>query len=163
MKKEQPVKRVAVGSDHGGFNLKTQVVAWVRSLGFEVADLGTHSEASCDYPQIAAKVAQAVSSGEFDRGILICRSGIGMAIAANKVDGIRSGVSSDLSDAQHSREHNNTNVLALGADKISARKAKQIVTTWMTTPFDPQSRHGRRIQQITDIEASKNDQEQRVG
>jgi ribose 5-phosphate isomerase B len=159
MTKSPAVKRVAVGADHGGFKLKAQVLAWLRAMGLEVADLGTHSEDPCDYPKIAAKVAQAVSSGEFDRGILACRSGIGMAMAANKIAGIRAGVCADVNDAQRSREHNDANVLALGADKLSARKAKQIVKTWIETPFDAQSRHGRRVQQIKALEAGQDDEE----
>ncbi|MBI2173808.1 MAG: RpiB/LacA/LacB family sugar-phosphate isomerase, partial [Candidatus Omnitrophica bacterium] len=97
--KPHSVGRIAIGSDHGGFQLKSDLIASLREKGFEVADLGTHSAAPCDYPEIGYKVARAVTEGKFDRGILLCKSGIGIAIAANKVPGIRAAVCADLFDA----------------------------------------------------------------
>ena len=145
--------RVAVGADHGGFPLKAKLIPWLQALGFEVADLGTHSEEACDYPLIAYKVARAVSGGEFDRGVLLCKSGIGIAIAANKVPGIRAGVCADPYDAEHSRLHNDANVLVLGAEKLAAPKARKIVETWFATDFEG-GRHERRVKQISAIESA---------
>lgn len=146
------VRRLAIGADHGGFELKAALVALLRAKGCEVADLGTHSPQPCDYPTIGYKVAVAVAQGRFDRGILLCRSGIGIAIAANKVPGIRAGVCGDLDDAERSRSHNDTNVLVLGAEKLSRAKATQIVETWLATPFESGGRHERRVRQILAME-----------
>ena len=150
-KSSQKPLRVAVGGDHGGFSLKTKVVEWLRQAGLEVADMGTHSEESCDYPVIAEKVARAVAAGEFDRGVLLCKTGIGIAIAANKVSGIRAGVCGDEMDAERSRGHNDTNVLVLGAEKLASAKAKKILDVWFATPFEG-GRHERRVKQIEEIE-----------
>ena len=144
--------RVAVGADHGGFELKASLIPVLQRLGHEVADLGTHSSKPCDYPAIALKVAQAVAGGRFDRGVLLCKSGIGIAIVANKVSGIRAGVCHDRFDAERSRSHNDANVLVLGAEKLSASKAKQLVTAWFRTPFESGGRHERRVKQIAAIE-----------
>lgn len=146
------VRRVAIGADHGGFELKAALVKFLQSQGVEVADLGTHSPESCDYPTIGYKVASAVADRYFDRGILLCKSGIGIAIAANKVPGIRAGVCSDPFDARRSRQHNDANVLVLGAEKVSQAKAKQIVRLWLATPFESGGRHQRRVKQIAAIE-----------
>ena len=123
------VRRVAVGADHGGFALKAKLVSLLQANGLEVADLGTHSPDPCDYPQIGYKVAAAVSDGRFDRGILLCKSGIGIAIAANKVPGIRAAVCGDPVDAERSRRHNDANILVMGAEKLGDRQAKRIVET----------------------------------
>ena len=144
--------RVAIGADHGGFELKGKLIRWLQAKGLEVADLGTHSPQPCDYPKIGQKVATAVAERRFDRGILLCKSGIGIAIAANKVPGIRAGVCGDLFDAERSRSHNDANVLVLGAEKLSDAKAKRIVETWLATPFEAGSRHERRVKQIAAIE-----------
>jgi ribose 5-phosphate isomerase B len=120
--------------------------------GVEVADLGTHSAAPCDYPRIGLKVAMAVAEGRFDRGILLCKSGIGIAMAANKVPGIRAAVCQDVFDAQRSRAHNDANVLVLGAEKLVEAQAKRLVKTWMSTPFEDGGRHRRRVRQIASIE-----------
>ena len=148
------VRRVAIGADHGGVALKARLIPLLQMRGLEVADLGTHSTAPCDYPQIGHKVASAVAQGRFDRGVLLCKSGIGIAIVANKVPGIRAGVCGDLFDAERSRSHNNTNVLVIGAEKLSQAKAKQIVERWFATPFESGGRHERRVRQITAIERS---------
>ncbi|MBI3330780.1 MAG: ribose 5-phosphate isomerase B [Candidatus Omnitrophica bacterium] len=144
--------RVAVGADHGGFQLKAKLVALLRARGLEVADLGTHASAPCDYPAIGYKVAAAVAQGAFDRGILLCKSGIGIAIVANKVPGIRAAVCHDAFDAERSRSHNDANVLVLGAEKLSEAQARRIVTVWLSTPFESGGRHERRVKQIAAIE-----------
>ena len=144
--------RVAIGGDHGGFALKAQLIPLLQRLGCEVADLGTHSPAPCDYPLIAYKVASLVSRGAFDRGVLLCKSGIGIAIAANKVPGVRAAVCHDRFDAERSRGHNDANVLVLGAETLSLAKTKQILTTWFRTPFEAGTRHERRVKQIKAIE-----------
>ncbi len=151
-KNKRSILRVAVGADHGGFSLKAKLVTWLQALGFEVADLGAHSEEPCDYPQVAYKVARVVARGEFDRGVLVCKTGIGIAIAANKVPGVRAGVCGDVMDAERSRAHNDANVLVLGAEKLSPVKAKKIVETWFATLFEAGSRHDRRVKQIAQIE-----------
>ena len=144
--------RVAVGADHGGFALKAKLVGWLRALGHEVADLGTHSPAPCDYPLIGAKVAQAVAQRRFDRGVLLCKSGIGIAIAANKVPGIRAAACRDVFEAERSRAHNDANILVLGAERLPAASAKRIVERWFKTPFEAGGRHERRVRQIAAIE-----------
>ena len=146
------VRRVAIGSDHGGFDLKTRLVRFLQTKGMEVADLGTHSPKPCDYPQIGYKVASAIAQGQFDRGVLLCKSGIGMAIAANKVPGIRAGACADVFDAQRSRSHNDANVLVIGAEKLSEPQVKRIVEVWFATPFESGGRHERRVRQIAAIE-----------
>lgn len=143
---------MAVGADHGGFALKAALLPWLRGRGYEVADLGTHSPAPCDYPLIAFKVAQAVGRGRFDRGVLACKSGIGLAIAANKVRGVRAAVCGDAFDAERSRSHNDANILVLGAEKLSVAAARRIAGTWFDTPFEAGGRHERRVRQITALE-----------
>jgi len=146
------VRRVAIGADHGGFALKAALIRRLRADGLEVADLGTHSPAPADYPLIGYKVAAVVAQGRFDRGILLCKSGIGIAIAANKVPGIRAAVCGDLFDARRSREHNDANILVLGAETLSGAKASRILGAWLRTPFASGGRHERRVKQITAIE-----------
>lgn len=144
--------RIAVGADHGGFALKPKILQWLREDGYEVADLGTHSSTPCDYPRIGAKVAAAVAEGRFDRGVLLCKSGIGMAIVANKVRGIRAGVCADVFDAQRSRSHNNANILVIGAQKLGPARVKHILKAWCSTPFEAGTRHERRVRQIAALE-----------
>ena len=146
------VRRIAVGADHGGFTLKAKLIPLLQARGLEVADLGTHSPRPCDYPQIGYKVAAAVAQGRFDRGILLCKSGIGIAIAANKVPGIRAAVCGDAFDAKRSRSHNDANILVMGAEKLSGAKAKRLLDVWLTTPFESGGRHERRVRQIAAIE-----------
>jgi len=157
------VRRVAIGADHGGFELKARLIPLLQAKGFEVADLGTHSARPCDYPTIGYKVASAVSQGTFDRGVLLCKSGVGIAIAANKVPGIRAAVCNDAFDAQRSRAHNDANVLVLGAEKLSRALAKRIVETWFATPFEAGGRHERRVKQIAAIERSMMTQRSATG
>ncbi len=144
--------RVAIGADHGGFELKPKLIPLLNDLGYEVADLGTHSPEPCDYPAIGFKVAQAVAGGTFDRGVLLCKSGVGIAIAANKVPGIRAAACHDVFDAQRSRSHNDANILVLGAETLTDRQAGQIVKRWFATPFESGGRHERRVRQIAQIE-----------
>ncbi len=149
---DAPMFRIAVGADHGGFALKAKLIEWLRAMGHEVADLGTHSPTPCDYPMVGFKVAAAIAQRQFDRGVLLCKSGMGIAIVANKVPGIRAGVCHDLFDAERSRSHNDANVIVLGAETLSAAKAKRLLTAWFATPFERGTRHERRVQQITEIE-----------
>ena len=144
--------RIAFGADHGGFTLKAKLVARLRSQGYEVADLGTHSTEPCDYPTIGYKVAAAVAGGRFDRGILLCKSGIGIAIAANKVPGIRAAVCQDAFDAERSRSHNDANVLVLGAEKLTEPGAVRLLDAWLAASFESGGRHERRVRQIAAIE-----------
>ena len=146
------LRRIAIGADHGGFALKAKLLAFLQKHGLEVADLGTHSPGPCDYPTIGYKVASAVADGKFDRGILLCKSGIGIAITANKVPGIRAAVCHDTFDAERSRSHNDANVLVLGAEKLREAQAKRIVDTWLSTSFESGGRHERRVKQIAAIE-----------
>ncbi len=144
-------KVVALGADHGGFELKETLKATLSELGFDVNDVGTHSKAAVDYPDYAHEVARLVASGKAWRGIMIDGAGIGSCIVANKVPGVRAGMAYDYSSAVNSREHNDTNVLTLGAGLIGVNLAKQIVKTWLTTEFGG-DRHQRRIEKISAVE-----------
>jgi len=143
---------VAIGSDHAGFALKSHLTETLRSLGHEVLDLGTDDDTSVDYPPICADVGRAVAKGEADRGIVLGGSGQGEQISANKVRGVRAALCNDLYTARMSREHNDANVLAIGARIVAAPLADEILTTWLTTAFEG-GRHERRIAQIAEIEA----------
>lgn len=140
--------KVALGSDHAGFELKQAIAELLRAENHEVKDFGTFSSESVDYPDIAQAVAAAVASGEHERGILVCGAGVGMSIAANKVRGIRAVLAGDEYTARISREHNNTNVLALGERTTGVELAKSIVRAWLAADFDPQSRHARRVEKF---------------
>lgn len=144
-------KIVAIGADHGGFELKELLKPLIEELGFEVIDAGTYSKESVDYPDFAHETAKLVSIGKAWRGIMIDGAGIGSCIVANKVPGVRAGMAYDYSSAVNSREHNNTNVLTLGAGLIGTNLAKQITKTWLTTEFGG-GRHGPRIDKITAVE-----------
>jgi ribose 5-phosphate isomerase B len=146
--------RVALGADHAGVHLKDAVRSLLESRGLEVQDFGTVEDTSVDYPDYAAQVGHAVASGEFDLGILACGTGLGMAIAANKIDGVRAAPVVDLESARLSREHNDANVLALGARVTSADMALQIVSTFLDTPFAG-GRHQRRIDKIAALERDR--------
>jgi ribose 5-phosphate isomerase B len=145
--------RIAIGADHAGFALKQHLIGTLRRLGHAVDDRGTHSDAATDYPPICADVAREVSQGRADRGIVIGGSGQGEQMAANKVPGTRAALCNDLYTARMSREHNDANVLALGARIIANALAEEIVTLWLGTPFAG-GRHQRRIDQIAEIERS---------
>ncbi len=144
-------KVVAIGSDHGGFELKETLKADLSGLGLDFLDVGTYSKAAVDYPDYAHEVAKLVSSGKAWRGIMIDGAGIGSCIVANKVPGVRAGMAYDYSSAVNSREHNDTNVLTLGAGLIGVNLAKQIVKTWLSTEFGG-DRHTRRLEKISVVE-----------
>ncbi|HYX52611.1 MAG TPA: ribose 5-phosphate isomerase B [Candidatus Limnocylindrales bacterium] len=143
--------KIALGADHAGFELKNQIKTHLAEKGIETADLGTNSGESVDYPDYAAAVAEEVSKGQSDLGILVCGSGIGMAISANKIHGIRAANACSEYEAQMCREHNNANVLALGARILSANQAVKIVDKWLATTFAG-GRHERRVEKITALE-----------
>lgn len=143
--------RIAIGADHAGFRLKQHVVEFLRTLGHDVDDHGTHSEAAVDYPGICAEVGREVAEGRADRGIVIGGSGQGEQIAANKVPGVRAALCNDLYTARMSREHNDANVLAMGGRIVAPGLADEIVKLWLETPFEG-GRHKRRVDQIHAIE-----------
>jgi ribose 5-phosphate isomerase B len=143
--------RVAIGSDHAGFALKAHLSETLISLGHEVDDLGTDSEEPVDYPPICAAVGRAVMKGEADRGVVLGGSGQGEQMTANKVRGVRAALCNDLYTARMSREHNDANVLSIGARIVAPQLADEIMTLWLTTPFEG-GRHERRIAQIAEIE-----------
>ena len=143
--------RVAIGSDHAGFALKAHLSETLISLGHDVDDLGTDSEEPVDYPPICAAVGRAVVKGEADRGIVLGGSGQGEQMTANKIRGVRAALCNDLYTARMSREHNDANVLSIGARIVAAQLADEILTLWLTTPFEG-GRHERRIAQIAEIE-----------
>ncbi len=136
---------IAIGSDHGGYDLKLEVIEHLKQRGFEVKDYGCDSKASCDYPVYGKAVAEAVANKECELGILICGTGIGMSMAANKVDGIRAALCADCFSAKATKEHNNANVLCMGARTIGPGLALMIVDAFVDTPFSNDERHIRRI------------------
>lgn len=144
--------KIAIGCDHGGFQLKTAIIQYLKDKGFAYQDFGTYSEQSCDYPDIAIAVAEAVAANDFDRGILICGTGIGIGIAANKVPGIRAALCHDTFSAHASREHNDANILTMGQRVIGPGLALDIVDIWLHTAFEG-GRHQRRIDKIHAREA----------
>ena len=144
-------KVVAIGADHGGFDLKETLKADLSGMGLDVNDVGTYGKAAVDYPDYAHEVAKLVSSGKAWRGIVIDGAGIGSCIVANKVPGVRAGMAYDYSSAVNGREHNDTNVLTLGAGLIGVNLAKQIVKTWLSTEFGGE-RHARRVEKISVVE-----------
>ena len=144
--------KIAIACDHGALDLKLAVKEHLLEKGYEVADFGTHTLDSCDYPDYVAPAAKAVAAGECDKGIVLCSTGIGVSIAANKVKGIRCALLSDLMSAKLTREHNDTNMMAMGAFIVGKALALQIVDTWLTTEFSQGERHQRRIDKITALE-----------
>ena len=143
--------KIAVGCDHGGLNLKNMAKDVLTKQGIEVVDMGTYTTDSVDYPDFAAKVANAVASGEVDRGILVCGTGIGISIAANKVKGIRAALCHDVFSATMSREHNNANILCMGERVIGLGLAEMIVNAWLKTEFQG-GRHAGRVDKIMNLE-----------
>ena len=139
---------IAIGSDHGGFALKKALMKHLEQRGLAYKDFGTYSEASCDYPAYAKAVANAVASGECERGILICGTGIGVSITANKVPGIRAALCGDCFSAEATRQHNDANILCMGARVVGEGLALKIADTFLDTPFSNDPRHIRRISQI---------------
>ena len=142
--------KISLGCDHGGLDLKEKIKAHLEEKGYEVKDFGTHTLDSCDYPDYVKPAAEAVAKGECDRGIVLCSTGIGVSIAANKVKGVRCALLSDLMSARLTREHNDTNVMAMGAFIVGEALAKEIVDTWLTTEFSQGERHARRIAKLED-------------
>lgn len=139
---------IAIGCDHGGFDLKELVVAHLKDKGWEVKDVGCYDKESCDYPVYGRAVAREVASGNCEKGIVICTTGIGISITANKVKGIRAALCGDVFSARMTRLHNNANVLAMGAGVVGANLALEITDTFLETEFSEEERHQRRIDQI---------------
>lgn len=139
--------RIIIASDHAGFNLKNKIITYLKDEGYEVTDNGTYSTEAVDYPIIAKDTAKKVANGNYERGILICGSGIGMSIAANKIKGIRAVVCSDTTSARFSRLHNNANILCFGERIVGEYLAKDICKIWLTTNFEEQ-RHLKRVNLI---------------
>lgn len=144
---------IAIGSDHAGYETKEKVKKYLESLGVSFKDFGTYSEESCDYPLFAKAVSLSVKSGESEKGILICGSGIGMSITANKFSGICAALCKDEETSKLSRAHNNANVVCIGARTTDFEEIKKIVNAFLETPFEA-GRHQRRLDQITEIENS---------
>ena len=143
--------KIAIGCDHGGFELKNEIIQFLENEKHEVKDFGTYSTGSCDYPDIALPVAEAVVAKEYEFGILICGTGIGIGIAANKVPGIRAALCSDTFSAHATREHNNANILTMGQRVVGTGLALDIVKTFITSKFEG-DRHQNRIDKISEIE-----------
>lgn len=143
--------RVALGADHGGYRLKEAIKKWLGEMGIPYEDFGTHSPEAVDYPDYARVVAEKVAGGEFDRGILVCGTGIGMCIAANKVPGVRAALVHDVFSARATREHNDSNVLTLGERVVGEGLARAIVEAWLETGFAG-GRHARRVEKIRSME-----------
>ncbi len=144
--------KIAVGCDHGALALKNALVAHLEDRGFQVCDFGTHTKDSCDYPDFAAAAARAVAEGTCEKGIVLCTTGIGVSIAANKVRGIRCALLTDTVTARLTRQHNDTNMMALGAGVVGELLAMQIVDAWLDTPFSQEPRHQRRIDKLMSLE-----------
>ena len=145
--------RIAIGSDHAGFSYKEDLTGLMREEGHDVTDVGTYDTASADYPDYAEKVALAIRSGEADRGVLICGSAVGVCVAANKVPGVRAGVSHDTYSAHQGVEHDDMNVLCLGGRIIGREPAREIVTAFVQAVFSEEDRHQRRLAKVLQIEA----------
>lgn len=143
--------KIGIGNDHSALEMKAEIIDYLKERGCEVVDYGTNSTESCDYPIYGEKVARAVAAGEVDQGILICGTGLGISLAANKVKGIRAAVCSEPYTAKMARLHNDCNILAFGARVIGPELAKMIVETWLDTEFEG-GRHQRRVDMITAIE-----------
>ena len=144
--------KIALGCDHGALDLKNKVAAHLEAQGHTVTDFGTYTPDSCDYPDYAAKAAQDVATGACDRGIVLCTTGIGVSIAANKVKGIRCALLSDVMSARMTREHNDTNMMAIGAGVVGEKLALEILDTWLDTEFSGEPRHQRRIDKVMALE-----------
>ena len=144
--------KIAIACDHGALDLKNAIVAHLEKKGYEVSDFGTHTLDSCDYADYASKAALAVANGQCDRGIVLCTTGIGMSISANKIKGIRCALLSDVLSARMTREHNDTNMMAMGAGVVGQMLALEIVDTWLTTEFSNGERHVRRIAKLMALE-----------
>ena len=144
--------KIAIACDHGALALKNKMVAHLTNKGYEVVDFGTHTLDSCDYPDFAAPAAKAVAAGECEKGVVLCTTGIGVSITANKVDGIRCALLSDVMSARMTREHNDTNMMAIGAGVVGEMLALEILDTWLGTEFSHNERHQRRIDKVMALE-----------
>ena len=151
MGRKDRIMKIGIGNDHSALEMKKEIIAFLEEKGHEVVDYGTNSAESCDYPVYGEIVARAVAAGEAEQGILICGTGLGISLAANKVKGIRAAVCSEPFTAKMARAHNNCNILAFGARVVGPELAKMIVETWLNTDFEG-GRHQRRVDLITDIE-----------
>ena len=147
--------KIAIGADHGAFDRKAEVIDHLKALGHEVKDFGTYSPESCDYPAIGLSVAKAVASKEYDRGIVMCTTGIGISIVANKVCGIRCALCNDVTSARLTRAHNDANMLSMGAGIIGPNLTMDIVDMFMNTEFSKEEKHVRRLSQVAEIERSE--------
>lgn len=144
--------KISIGCDHGALALKEKIVTHLSRQGYEVMDFGTHTADSCDYPDFAAAAARAVADGQCERGIVLCTTGIGVSISANKIPGIRCALLSDTWTAKMTRLHNDTNMMALGAGVVGENLALEIVDTWLKTEFSGEARHQRRIDKLMALE-----------
>ena len=145
--------KIALACDHGGYEMKEQIKTWLTELGYEYEDFGCHSTASCDYPEFAAAAARAVAGGSCEKGIVVCTTGIGISIAANKIKGIRCAHCADCLQAQLTREHNDANMMAIGAGFTGPNMAKEMVKVFLTTAFSGGERHVRRVNGVKALEA----------
>ena len=145
--------KISIASDHGAYALKEKVKGWLTEAGYEVRDFGCYGLESVDYPDFALPAAEAVAQGQVDRAVLLCTTGIGVSISANKVRGVRCALCTDTMTARMTREHNDTNALAMGAGVVGENLAKEILFTWLTTPFSGAARHQRRIDKISAYES----------
>ncbi len=150
--------KIAVGSDHAGLSLKKEIIALLKEMSVQVEDFGGSDAWPVDYPDVARPVAEAVAAGDFDRGILICGTGIGMSITANKVKGVRAALCHDTFSAHASREHNDANVLCMGQRVIGVGPALDVVRSWLAAEFSSEERHARRVQKIGEIECEERGQ-----
>ena len=144
--------KISIACDHGALTLKNTIIRHLTSQGHQLVDFGTNSLDSCDYPDFAAPAAKAVADGTCERGIVLCTTGIGVSITANKVDGVRCALLSDIVSARMTREHNDTNMMAMGAAVVSEQLALEIVDIWVATPFSQNERHQRRIDKVMALE-----------
>ena len=156
MEEEKAKRRIAIGSDHGGWELKEHLKAFLIERDFSVEDFGLATQDKTDYPVIAIQLARSISEGKLERGILICGTGIGMSIVANRFSGVRAALCHDIYTARMSREHNNANILVLGGRVLGKGLAEEILKVWIDTAFlDADGRHGQRLQYITDLEEER--------
>ena len=144
--------KIAIGCDHGALALKNKMVGVLTLKGYDVKDFGTYTAESCDYPDFAAAAARSVASGECEKGIVLCTTGIGVSITANKIPGIRCALLSDVLSAKLTRQHNDTNMMAIGAGIVGENLALEIMNTWLNTAFSGEARHQRRIDKVMALE-----------
>ncbi len=147
--------RIAIGCDHGGFALKQEILPVLGALGHAVHDFGAYDCTPSDYPDVAKQVAKAVAAGEYDAGVLLCGTGIGVDMAANKVHGIRAALCHDTFSAHSSREHNNANILCMGGRVLGPGLARDIVTTWLAANYTGEERHRRRLAKVSELDAER--------